>query len=350
MKKIIKQIIILILFLAFLNLSFYFLKALLFSKIAPLNYLFFLLISLLFLTLFYIFLVLTSIEIKWLVLCFLLVIGLSLGWFGISIYTIFGSILFSVFFFLAKMTMQKEESALLKFSFSRISRAGYGLLFTGLGLLISILLFISPKIMGGELTVPKSLFDYFWPFFEKFFATLYPGFSGNLTVDQFLILQMSGVTEKLLEEYSKPETQGRPEGGLSLFFEQKMEIEFQEELQKEIQRQLERERKKIPKEMLIEGRKQIAETFKIDRTLKGDEKMKDIFYEMVKNQIPTIEGPSKIAGVVGLVFTFFLPMKVIFTFLTYPYLLFSLLAFKIFSKIKFFKINKIQVEKEKIVI
>lgn len=350
MRKIVKQIIISILFLVFLNLSFYFLKVLLFEKTGLLYHLIFFLISLLFLALFYIFLALSSLEVKWLLLCLLLVIVSSLLWFGTSLYIILGGVLFSAFLFWATISMKKEENTLLKFDFYRISRAGYGFLFTGLGLLIAILFFISPKIMGGELTIPKSLFDYFWPFFERFFATLYPGFSGDLTVDQFLILQMSGITEKLLEEYIKPETQGEPKGGFSLFFEQKIEIEFQEELQKEIQKQLERERKKVSKEILIEGRKQIAKDFKIDRELKGKEKMKDIFYEMLKNQIPAIEGPSKVAGVVGLVFAFFLPIKAIFTLLVYPYLLFSLLIFKIFSKVKFFKINKIQVEKEKIVI
>ena len=346
-KKLLKQISLAFLFVLFLNLGFFYLKILLFVEdIEYLNSLILFLIFFLFGAIFFIFLILTKPSLKLQIPIYFLVLASTLFWFGVSGYMIVGELMFSFFLFLAQIILRQEEKNLLKFSFCRLSRKGYGTFLTGTAILISILLFLSPKILGGEITLPRPLFDWAWPMIERVLSSQYPGFNGDMTVDQFIILQMSGNIEQILERYQKPEIENQSSGPSLPFGGEQIEIE----LQKEIQKQLEEAKKSISEEILQQGREEFAEAFQIGKKLKGDEKMKDIFYGVITNLIAQNIKSWKEVGTTGLILIFFMMIKTVSIFLNYILLLISWLIFKILIAMKFFAIKTVKVDKEELTI
>ena len=345
-KKLLKQILLAFLFFIFLNLSSFFLKTTLFKEGSILSSLILSLIFLLLNATFFVFLVLSKPSLKLQIPIYLLTLGSSLFWFGTNVYLIGASLVFILFLFLSQMVLQKEEKNLLKFSFSRLSHRTYEVLLTGLAVLIAVLLFLSPKILGGNVNLPRPLFDFLWPTIEKFLSSQMPGFSGDMTVDQFLIFQMSGENiGKMLEEYLK--TRGQTQSTSPLLpFQGQIEIEFY----KELQRQLEEEKAKIPKEVLQKGRIELAKTFQIDEKLKGNEKMKGIFYEATTAMITENVKSWEVFGEIGLILIFFLLIKTLSIFFNYILLIVSWLIFKIFFAAKFFKLITIKVDKEELII
>jgi len=343
-KKLLKQIILAFLFFLFLNLSFFYLKALLFKEgnfILP--FILFLVFLLLGAT-FFIFLVFSKASLKLQIPFDFLIFGSTLFWFGTNVYMIVAGLILTLFLFFSQIVLRKEEKNLLKFSFSRLSHKTYEVLLTGVAILIAVLLFLSPKLLGGKINLPRPLFDLFWPTTERFLSSQTPGFSGDMTVDQFLILQMSRENvDKMLEQYLKTKSPEQPSGPL-LPFQGQIEIEFYKELQK----QLEETKKQIPKEVLQKGREELAKTFQIDKTLKGNEKMKDIFYEVVTVMIAKNVKSWEKLGTIGLILIFFMLIKTVSIFFNYILLLISWLIFKIFFATKFFKLVTIKVDKEEL--
>ena len=345
-KKLFKQVLLAFLFFIFLNLSFFYLKTFLFKEGNILSPLILFLIFLLLGATFFVFLVLSKPSFKLQIPIYLLALGSILFWFGTSAYIIGTGLVLTLFLFFSQTVLQKEEKNLLKFSFSRLSRKTYEALLTGVAILIAVLLFLSPKLLGGKINLPRSLFDLIWPTIEKFLSSQTPGFFGDMTVDQFLILQMSRENvEKMLEQYLKTKAPKQSSGPL-LPFQGKIEIEFYKELQK----QLEETKKQVSKEALQKGREELAKMFQIDRAFKGNERMKDIFYEAVTTLIAKNVKSWEQVGVIGLIFIFFMFIKAIFIFFNYIIILFSSLLFKILMAVKFFKINIVKVDKEELTI
>ena len=344
-KKLLKQILLIILFVIFLNLGFFYLKTLLFKEVEILSTLIPFLIFLLFGATFFIFFLFSRPSLKLQIPVYLLVFAFILLRFGVSGYIIVGGLIFALFLFLSQITLSKERENLLKISFCHLSQKGCGILLTGAAILISILLFLSPRILGGEINLPRPLFDLAWPMTEKFFASQFPGFFGDMTVDQFLMLQMYPNIDELLEKYLKSQTPKQTPGP-TLPFQGQIEIEFY----KEIQKQLDEAKKGISQEVLQKGREELAKTFQIDKKLKGDEKMKNVFYEMVSNLIAKNVKSWEKFGMIGLILIFFMLIKTVSIIFNYVALLISWIIFKILIAIKFFMIRTVKVDKEEIVL
>lgn len=353
-KKLLKQIILAFWFILFLELSFWYLKTLLFQEAEVQVYLISFLIFFLFSIIFSVFLALSRTSLKIQVPIYLLVIGSILFWFGTSGYVIAGGLIFTVFLFFSQKNSQEEGKNLLKFQFLRISREGYSTFLTGAAILLAILLFMSPKIFGGEMILPRSLFDLAWPVLESAYSAQFPGFSGKMTVDQFIILQTSGNIEEILEKYMQPQTEDRSSAPSLPFIGDPIEIEYKKALEKELQKQLEEAKTDISEEMLREAREDFSESLQLDRKLKGDEKLKDLFYEVANNLIVRSlrsgEMASPIVGTTGIIFAFFLLIKTIFILFNYLLLPISWLCFKALLKTRFFKIKTVQVKKEELVL
>jgi hypothetical protein len=296
-NRIAKQILISILFLGFGCLNFYFLKTLLFEEGEILVYFISFLLSLLFFAPCFVLLVLTFGKQKWQYLLYFLISLSIFLFFSFNVYTAVSAVALFLFFFAAARAVKEEKDSLLKFKFSRITRKGFGAFFTGLAILIAVLLFLSPKIIGGELTLPRSLFDAAWPMIENIFSQQMPGFSGEITVDGYIFLQV-------------PDEQ----------------------------------KAKITEEMLQEQREQFSEM--VGYQLKGDEKLKDVFYEIFSSQISRVIEPYQQIGSWGLIFIFFLTIRMVLMFFSYICLPIAWLIFILFKKTKFFEIKTEKVDKE----
>jgi len=345
-KKLLKQVLLALIYFLSLNLGFFYLKITLFKDVDFLSTLIPFLIFFLLGVVFFILLTLSKPSFKLQIPIYILVFASILLWFGTNGYIIAGGIMFIFFLFLSQMNLKKEEKNLLKFNFRRISHEGYRAFLTGAAIFLSILFFMSPKIFGGKIILPRSLFDLAWPALERTYSVQFPGFFGDMTVDQFIILQMSENTEEIVEKYTQPQIEDQSSAPSLPFAGESIEIE----LRKELQRELDKAKKGISKEMLQEAREDFAEAFKIDRKLKGNEKLKDLFYETTNNLIlQSIQSWERI-GTIGVIFAFFLLMKTVSIFLNYILLLISWLFFKILLAMDFFKIKTIQVEKEELIL
>lgn len=250
-----------------------------------------------------------------------------------TIYFIAGTLLFFIFLCFGAKSVRSEKNVLLKFKFFRISNKGFGSFFTGVAVLVAILFFLSPKIIGGEITLPSSLFDVAWNGVGdpqgSFFLPgvgLYFGFSEEMTVDEYLLLQAS-------ELLSKFKDSDQPKAAIPLPFE-KDPIEIKIGMSEE----------EFKKEVLSEGRKRFS--IMVGKEVKGDENIKNIFYEMMSERVLEIIEPYKQAGAIGLIFIFFLLARMVLIMFSYICLPFAWLAFKLFKAIKFFEIKKTKVDKE----
>ena len=349
MDRSLKQVLISILLLGAAGVNFYSLKTLTFEKVEFLNFLIIFLISLLFFTVFLAFLIFT-LEGRWKILIYFLLSCLlflllcpSTPSYNLT-YLIVGILLFLLSLFITGERIRKEEDILLRFSFLRIFQSGIRNFFTGFAVLIAILIFLSPKVIGGRLTLPRSLFDALWPGMEKILSSQMPGFSGEMTVDEYILFQTFGIQEEIEDQiqYEKEQVFPLPE--------EKMNIELEKELEKQLQERMEREREKVTDEMLQQGREQLKKQLGIEREIKGDEKMKDIFYELITEKISKYTQRYPQMGSWGLILAFFLIAKMILMLFSYFCLAFGWLMFKIFIATNFFRIEKIKEDKEVIVI
>lgn len=250
-----------------------------------------------------------------------------------TIYFIIGTLLFFVFLCFGAKSIRNEKNVLLKFKFFRISHKGFEKIFTGIAVLIAILFFLSPKIIGGEITLPPSLFDVLWNGAgtpqSSFFLPglgLYFGFSEDMTVDEYLLLQAS-------ELLSKFKDSNQTEAAISLPFE-KDPIEIKIGMSEE----------EFKEEVLKEGRKRFS--VMIGKEVKGDENIKNIFYEIASERVSEIIEPYKQVGAIGLIFIFFLSSRMVLMIFSYVCLPFAWVLFKLFKAVKFFEIKKTKVDKE----
>lgn len=321
-----KQILISFLFAGSGCLSFYFLYTFLFTERMIFPWLWYFLVSLLFFLFFFIFSSLALKKSFWRYVLYFLVPALSFLFFGFTVYTAVAFIFLFLFLINGDRLIQKEKDVLLSFSFSRIAKKGASAFFTGIAVLIAILVFLSPKTIGGQLGLPRPLFDAIFPIVENIFSQQISGFSGEMTVDQYLLLQASEQLEEFKTQEELKTIPLLPVGG------EKIEINFgptEEEIREEI---------------LSQGRAQFSNI--IARPVKGDEKMKDIFYEIVSVQVSQIIKPYQQAGTIGLIFIFFLLTRMVLTILSYLFLPLTFLFFLLLKKIKFFEIKIEKVDKE----
>ncbi|MFH0987594.1 MAG: hypothetical protein V1841_01735 [Patescibacteria group bacterium] len=343
-KKFLKSLFLSVFSLVFLNLGFFYLKSSLLQEgklLAPF------IIFLVFLSLglmFFLFLILGKPSLKMQIPLALLAFGSVIFWFGASIYVITAGALIFVFLLITQISIKRDAGNFLKINFSFLSKKGYGILLTGISILVAALLFVSPKILDGKINLPRPLFDTYWPQTEKIFASQYPGFSGDMTVDQFIMLQISGENvQEMLEQYFKTKSPEQSSAPL-LPFQGEIEIEFYRELQG----QLDELKEQVSPDIVIEGRRGLAEAFKINRELKGSEKMKNILYESVTKIVAqSVKSLGKFADV-WLVVILFLIIKSIFALLVYLMVPLSFIIFKFLTAVKFFIIKTVKVDKEEI--
>lgn len=342
MQKIIKQILVGLLFLVFLNLSFYSLKVIFFQKGFSLAFLVLFLVSLLFSLAFLVFLNLSfpkkiiqqEKEIKDSALRFVFYALGALSvflWFGFTAYIVIAFAVFLISFLLSDFYQRRESATFLKFSFRKTSKIAQSFLFTALTLLIAFLVFLSPKIIGGKLELPRPVFDAVFPQLEKIYSSQIPGFSGEMTVDEYLLLQ--GLTEGAfkgtpLESVQIPKDLQGLENLLVSIQTGPLGASFQQALQ--------------------QGRSQLSKAFGVE--IKGDEKMKDVLYQMISNQFSSNIQKYKQLGTVILILVLFFFIRGIFGIIGILYFPLALLIFKIFKATGFFKTEKETVEREKITI
>lgn len=329
MTKLFKKTLVSVLFFIFSVLSFYFLNFLLFKEgdilICFISFLVFLLLF----SSCFVFFLFTFKKSPWRFLVYFLISLLFLLIFGFNIYTGAGVIFFFLLLINTDLSFQNENAALLKFKFSRLAKIGIRGFFTALAVLISILLFLSPKIVGGQLNIPRSLFDIISPAIERVLFQWMPSFSNEMTVDEYLLSRAS-------ETLKQFKIQTQPQA-ISLFPIGGEKIEIDEPDEKEAQ-----------EEFLLKGRTQFSEM--VGRQVKGNEKIQDIFYELVSGQISRTIKPYQQAGTAGLIFIFFLMTRmalIIFSYFCSPI---TWLIFILFKKKKFFEIKTKKLDKETIVI
>lgn len=342
MNQIAKKVLISLLFLTFLNLSFYGLKLIFFQKsnfwtslILFLVALFFSLTFLSFLSLAFLRpLIYNQKEMKDSFLRFVVYFFGLLSiflWFGINGYILLSSVFFLVFLFLGDIFIKREEKLFVKFHFKRILKTAQNTLLTGIAILIAFLAFLSPKFIGGKIELPRSFYDDIFPRLEKTYSSQIPGFSGEMTIDEFLLLQ--GFNQGIFK--------GTPLGDI------KPPRTYQElqEIFNNIQLS---PAKDMFQQVLQQGRSQFSKTAGIE--LKGDEKMKDVVYQIISYQISLSLRPYRQIGIAGLIFFFFILSRGLIGIVGLFYPPVAWLLFEIFRKIKFFRIEKETIEREKIII
>lgn len=330
MKPYQKQLFLLGFCLLFETLSFWFLKKILFSneKVQILEIILFSLFILLFFSFFLLFSLSflgKNISRKTFILeeigFFLPLFGIPFFFFPVNALTILGVLLFSGILIFCQRSIFHYGNLFLKFSFFKESKIAFRSFALALSILLSILLFFSPKTLGGKLVFPKFIFEILWPGLEKALQTQFPGFSGEMTVDEYL--------KKLIEERYQSLLKER---NLS-FYEKKL---------------MEEKIKVIKKEELKKARENFSQIFGLK--LKGEEKLKEVIYEAISKKINSFFSSYETWGKLGIIFVFFLLVRGGLSFVSFLFLIFSFLLFKILFWIKLFRIEKEMVEREKLTV
>jgi hypothetical protein len=252
-------------------------------------------------------------------------------WFKLSVYTLIAVGILLILFVLADISIKREEKSFYKFRFEKIFRSVEGLIFSGFAVLIAFLVFLSPRIAGGSLNLPRSLYDSIFPRIEKIYANQMPGFSGDMTVDEYLLLSgIRGGSFKgtPLENLEKPKTYEELKQIFNSIQSGPLAAAFQEALK--------------------QGRDQFSKAINIE--VKGEDKMKDVLYNMISSQISSSLERYKQISIVALIFILFLLIRTIISLFGLVYAPLAFLIFKIFQKAKFFKLEEETVQREKITI
>jgi len=298
-------------------LCFYFLNNLLFKEGFVISLFSFIpFIIFLFLTgICFFFLSLTFDRLFWQVGIFFLAAFLIFLFFEINWYTISGAIIFFLILLWSQKRIIKEKNNYLKFDFWHQNRACLKTFNQAFAILIAILLFLSPKILGGKLTIPLPLFDISWPFIEQVLTQQYQGLPedkklGEMSVDEFIFINLSS----------------RLQDGEMLPREDMENLVSQEEIEY--------------------FRQDFARSLQIEREIGGDELIKDLIYEKISYQIDKFISNFEIYGSIGVISAFYLIVRVIFILLTFLFVAFGFLGFKILKKLNFFKIEKEKIERE----
>lgn len=340
MNKIAKQIILSVLFLIFAILSVYSLKVLLAGDIENTAlYVILFLVSLFFSASLLVLLGL-GLKLRWQAVVYLLVSGAAFLLFwpltekGNLGYLIVGIALFFGLLCWGGKNTKSEEEILLEFSFFRVAKKGFGMFFTAVAILLAVSFFLSPKIVGGELTLPKPLFNLAWPVVENVFSQQYPGLSGDMTVNEYIILQ------KIMQEKDQSSSQ---EGNQSL--SPPSDKQDKKKLLEEIRNQ----KQQIPSQVLKETRTKLANDLGLEK-LEGDKKVKDVFYRVISKRIETaIEGYKQL-GSIGLIIIFFLLAKAVLALFSKIAIFPAWLIYKLFIAVNFFRTEKVETKKETFVL
>lgn len=259
-------------------------------------------------------------------------------WFGFNIYSLLSFILFLALLFLSYHSIKKEQSKYLKFSFHKVFKSCKWFFLNGFAILIAFVAFLSPKILGGKIELPRSLYDVFFSDIEERLASQYPGFSGEMTVDEFILLLS-------LQNPPKDSLIKKEEEEIKTYSDFK---KFSKNLEKKVD-------KKEMDELLAQGRKELLKTFGFNKTkikIEGDEKMSDFFYKISYNWLETkVKIYQYLVGVVaGLILFFFFSARLVLFIAGIFFLPLAWSLFKILRKINFFKVEIEKVNREKITI
>lgn len=340
MNKIAKQVILSVLFLIFAVLSIYSLKVLLAGDIENTAlYVILFLVSLFFSASLLVLLGL-GLKLRWQAVVYFLVSGAAFLLFlplteGTNIsYLIIGTVLFFGLLCWGGKNTKREEEILLEFNFFRVAKKGFGMFFTATAILLAVSFFLSPKMTGGELTLPKPLFNFAWPVVESIFSQQYPGLSGDMTVDEYIVLQ------KIIQE--KDQSSSQNANPLIPFSSDQMD---KEKLLKKVRTR----KQQIPSQVLKTNRANLANDLGLEK-LKGNEEVKPVFYRMISKRIETaIEGYKQL-GSLGLIIIFFLLAKAVLSLFSEIVVFPAWLVYKLSIATNFFRTEKVETKKETFVL
>jgi hypothetical protein len=233
-------------------------------------------------------------------------------------------------FFTADKAIRKSANIFIKFNFTNSFKVAKGSLLTGFAMLIAILIFLSPKIIGGKIQVPRSLFEKLVPVAENLYKTQSPGFSSDMTVDEFIFL----------EALSGNNFPGAKD----------LEIKNYDDLKETIRLVKQRVNQQVINKSLNQPKQDLSRMS--GKRLKGSEKMKDVIYDTISRQLSlSLKSYQNIVGVtIGLVLFFFLILKGILSIVGLIYLPVAWIFFTIFRRNNFFKIETVSVNQEKLII
>lgn len=344
-----KQVLLSLLFILFLNLSFFGLRLVFFQNGSILGYSVLFLVFLLFCLIFFVFWVLSFLPVNFAqerkiifrLVKFLIPALCSFSifiWFGLNVYTAIAALIFLLFILLSASTIEKKESLGLKFDFSQVFRATKWTFLTAFAALIAFVAFLSPKLLGGRIELPRSLYDAVYPKIEERLILQYPGFSGEMTLDEFILLLA-------FQNPSKDFPLKNPQEKIKNYSDFKI-------LSKQFESKV---GKKETGKLLKESRKEFLKTFGIDAKktkISGDEKMKDVFYKISSSWFDArAKFYQYIVGIIaGLIIFFFFIARFTLSLVSIFYLPIAWIFFKVLRKINFFKIDIEKVDREKITI
>lgn len=258
-------------------------------------------------------------------------------WFGFSAWTLLLFVfLFSGFYFGSKR-IEKVLAHEVKFSFFKILEAGKSFFINSIAFLVAFLIFLSPKILDGKIFLPRNVYNFFFPELEKAFSNKYPGFSGEMNIDEFVFLMVI---------QNPPENFPLKESGKDIksYFQLK-------EILKKFKQKLGEKNANI---FLKQARFQVFKNFGFSeneiKNIKGDEKLNEFLYNIISKEI---ESKSKtyqyfLGGVFGIIFFSFLIIKFLLAILSLIFVPLFLAMFSFLEKINFFEINLVKIDKEEI--
>lgn len=258
-------------------------------------------------------------------------------WFGFNAWMFLLFILLFLSFYFGSRSIEKRFGHSLKFSFLEILGTGKPLFLNGIALLVAFLVFLSPKILGGKIFLPRFAYDFLFPEIEKTFANKYPGFSGEMNIDEFVFLM---VIQNPPRDFPIDKSE--------------IKVEDYSQLKESFGKFKRKLGGKNTKIFLDQSRYQVLKGFGFSedeiKKIKGTEKLNDFFYQIISKEI---EKKSKIyqyfiGSVLGIVIISFLIVKFLLAilFLIFVPLIFGLFVF--LRKLGVFKINLIKVNKEEI--
>ncbi len=342
MKKILKQLGVSLLFLLFLNVIFYILKSFFFYGFNFYNFLVYFFVGLFSFMVFFVFVVLSFLypfvddnkRIKDPSLRHILyLVGAAFVflWFGFNIYILVVFIALFLFLLISDFSVVREEKSFFRFKFEKLFARAQINIFSAFAVLIAILIFLSPKISNGEINFPIIIYNNIFPKLEAIYQKQIPGFSGEMSVDEYLFLSaINGESFKgtPLQDITKP----KDYEDLKQTFNDIKTGPLAEAFQ----------------QSLAQGREQFSKT--INFQVVGDEKMKDVFYKLISKQISDNFSKYKELGIFFSIFIFFLITRGIISLVGIIYMPLALLVFKIFQATGFFKLEEEEVKRQKIVI
>jgi hypothetical protein len=260
-------------------------------------------------------------------------------WFGFNFYSFLGFVLSLITLFEASRIIEKLMNRSLKFSFWQILSGTRMFFLSGFAILIAFVAFLSPKILGGKMFLPRSVYDFIFPKLEDKIASFYPGFSGEMSLNEFAFLM---VVKNPPENFPINNVKNKVKSYNDL-----------KNVLSEVEAKLGKEKMK---EFLNSARVQLLRSFgfKDDeiKEIDGNQKVKEFFYVGVSKWLEKSSRAYKfLAGAIfGILIFFFFIVRFILLIISIVYLPLWVFLFEYLKKIGFFNIKVEKVDKEIITI